>query len=651
MSGTLPPVALGLMVPAGLLLARLVRAGMDPGAPPGRLRGAACLLGLALPLGSPSLWRLLGDGGLGWADAAGLACLAALLGLLAMAALLEGARGGTGARLAAGAVLGGALLAGHMLLRQVAALPPPPLAAQALALVLALGAGLGAAWLLRPGLPRAARWAGPALTVLALAAPGLAELPAMPAPGPGGWVALAVAAALGPAFMLAGRLALREEREPAALAAMLRATPEAGVLLRHGRTEVANAAFLALLGQPETLVRGRLIQDLFPREGADWHHAAQSDRLPAWGRARLSTNQGLRVVEVAATPIVAGEGRVLLLARDLRDQAESEARLSYLQRHDPLTGLLNRGEVLATLARGVERARLPGASFAVIQIGLDGFRAFNDLHGQAAGDLVLAEAARRLRAEAGEERPAARPGGDEFVVLLEASPGAPAPDALAARLLQRLAEPYGLGSETVVVTACAGIAIFPADAEDAEALLARAGAAMRRAKSEGRGRIAAADPERDAAAREARALEGDLRRALEYGELALWLQPQVDPRTRAPLGFEALMRWRHPVHGLVPPDRFIPVAEAAGLIGDLGAWAIREGARLAAADDDGGQCLAPAAGARGSSGAGARRAGGDGPAPGAVRAGADREPAAGPQPRRAGPAACAARHGRARGAG
>ena len=266
---------------------------------------------------------------------------------------------------------------------------------------------------------------------------------------------------------------------------------------------------------------------------------------------------------------------VTRLAAGQRAAAERIHRLAH---HDALTGLANRMLLRERLNEAVARARRAGGTLAVFCLDLDGFKAVNDLHSHAAGDHLLCEVAARLGRSVRGTDTVARLGGDEFVVLQD-DPGQPgAAGALAERLLAVLSEPCGLGVHGVegMVTASIGIALFPGDGTDPETLLHNADTALYQVKCTGKNGSAFFCAEMDSKQRERRAMERDLRQAVARGEFALDWQPLSAAGGGTVTGFEVLLRWRHPGRGLVPPDLFIPMAEACGAITAIGEWVLHE---------------------------------------------------------------------------
>jgi len=220
--------------------------------------------------------------------------------------------------------------------------------------------------------------------------------------------------------------------------------------------------------------------------------------------------------------------------------------------------------------------------FCLHYLDLDNFKSVNDLHGHAIGDLLLEQAVARLRECVRETDTLARLGGDEFVVLQADLEKPEHAGSLARRFVEALAEPFDLDGRQAYVGVSVGVSVCPSDGEDVDTLLKNADLAMYRSKSEGRNTYRFFELAMDARIQERRLLELDLRRAVANEEFELYYQPQVDAQSEEVTGCEALLRWRHPTRGLVPPNDFIAVAEEIGVIVPLGAWVIRQACREAA---------------------------------------------------------------------
>lgn len=268
------------------------------------------------------------------------------------------------------------------------------------------------------------------------------------------------------------------------------------------------------------------------------------------------------------------------VGRDITDVRRNEDRIVRLARFDPLTGLSNRALFLETLEATF--ARFEGSTrHALMFIDLDRFKEVNDSLGHAAGDAVLVEVAKRMREVFAHETTLARLGGDEFAALVPEC-GDDRISEIALSLIAALERPIRIGSEHVVIGASVGWSLAPVDGDSPDCLLKSADLALYEAKEAGRGRALRYSPEMKLRAEARRAIETELPGALGRGELSLHFQPIVDTATEQIVTFEALLRWTHPRLGVIPPDRFVPIAEETGAIIEIGRWAIEEACREAA---------------------------------------------------------------------
>jgi diguanylate cyclase (GGDEF)-like protein len=247
--------------------------------------------------------------------------------------------------------------------------------------------------------------------------------------------------------------------------------------------------------------------------------------------------------------------------------------------YDSLTGLPNRDLFGDRLRQEIARCRRDGNAFAVMFLDLDHFKAVNDSHGHGAGDQLLCEAAERLRATLREGDTVCRHGGDEFTVLATGVREQGEVMPIAQKIIDAMSQPFVVHGQACFLSASIGIAIYPDNGDDADALLKHADTAMYRAKAAGR-RLAMFFEERMNAEAVARlAIDRELRRALERNELVLHYQPQVELKHDKVVAAEALVRWNHPERGLLGPGYFIPVAEQSDLISAVGRWVMEEACR------------------------------------------------------------------------
>ncbi|MDQ0323638.1 diguanylate cyclase (GGDEF)-like protein/PAS domain S-box-containing protein [Pararhizobium capsulatum DSM 1112] len=264
---------------------------------------------------------------------------------------------------------------------------------------------------------------------------------------------------------------------------------------------------------------------------------------------------------------------------DISSLKRYEERLRYQAQHDALTGLPNRFQFQERFNGMLVRANRQGTQVAVMMLDLDRFKHVNDSLGHAAGDQLLQQVAERLTCCVRKGDVVGRFGGDEFAVLLENIDSVQSTAGIAKELLNAFASPFSLSGHEIFVSSSIGISCYPADATDAEDLLKNADAAMYRAKADGRNSYKFFDADINARAMENLLISSALRLALERDELVLHYQPRVNLSTGKISGVEALVRWQHPELGLLPPLRFIPIAEETGMIEAVGEWVLKAACR------------------------------------------------------------------------
>jgi diguanylate cyclase (GGDEF)-like protein/PAS domain S-box-containing protein len=257
---------------------------------------------------------------------------------------------------------------------------------------------------------------------------------------------------------------------------------------------------------------------------------------------------------------------------DVSAERAAEAQLQHIAHHDMLTGLLNRLSLSGRLEQALAATRREGGRLAVLFIDLDRFKVINDTLGHHVGDELLIEVAHRLRESVRDSDVVARLGGDEFVVVLTGMEHSGTAAMIAEKLVRNIGDSYQIEGYDLYTTPSIGIAIFPIDGEDGETLMKNADAAMYHAKAAGRNNFQFFDSRMNDAAVERLNIEHSLRQALARDEFLLHFQPIIDMASGRVDGVEALVRWLHPEKGMIPPGRFIGIAEETGLIQPLGEW-------------------------------------------------------------------------------
>jgi diguanylate cyclase (GGDEF)-like protein len=331
----------------------------------------------------------------------------------------------------------------------------------------------------------------------------------------------------------------------------------------------------------DALPSTRLYRDgrpLLPEELPMQRAAAQGTEVVDMEMDVVRDGQKVATIVGYAAPLFDETGKprgAIGASLDITERKRAEEQIKGLAYHDSLTGLPNRRLFQDRLSIAVAQAHRTTQRLAVLFLDLDRFKPVNDTLGHAAGDRLIQDVAERLRTCLREGDTVARLGGDEFTLLL---PGlAQMVDAarVAEKVLETLRVPFLIEGQELFVTASLGISLYPEDGRDVDSLVKNADAAMYRAKQQGRDNYQLCVPALSATALERLALENSLRHALAQDELVMYYQPILDLASGRVEAMEALLRWRHPEQGLLPPAEFIPLAEMSGLIIGFGPWILR----------------------------------------------------------------------------
>ncbi|HEX4647942.1 MAG TPA: EAL domain-containing protein [Steroidobacteraceae bacterium] len=349
----------------------------------------------------------------------------------------------------------------------------------------------------------------------------------------------------------------------------------------------ANPAALRSLGYTRDEVRRLRFTEIFSAEGVNAGSLVGRLRDTSL-RASLEMIQrckdgSQRNVEARGYRMTLGGEEVLGIAvndvtvrRVVETQLlERHQHLDHLAHHDQLTGLPNRLYLQANLPGAIEQAKKGGKVLAVLFLDLDRFKHINDSRGHEVGDKLLKTVAQRIRTTVRSEDAVVRMGGDEFVVILKDVQGTEQVNETAGRINQALSAPMVLDGRTVVTTVSIGVSLYPRDGTDMGELLRQSDTAMYQAKDRGRNNFQLFSSGMDRRIKERMAIESSLRTALAGGQLSVHYQPIVDLQSHRVLALEALLRWKHPNHGYVRPDRFMSIAEEAGLIVPIGDFVLQ----------------------------------------------------------------------------
>ncbi len=299
----------------------------------------------------------------------------------------------------------------------------------------------------------------------------------------------------------------------------------------------------------------------------------------------LATRHGTRWISLSGDPIIdmAGQFQGFRgVGQDVTEVRKNQERLTEIANKDALTGLPNRGRVRRLLGEALSAANASGAPCAILFLDLDGFKPVNDTFGHPKGDAVLKTVATRLKQEVGTAGLVGRMGGDEFAIVMKNAPNRRMVAALAARLIETIAEPYHVEKAELRIGVSIGCAFGPLDGQSVDDLILKADLALYQAKANGRGTCCFFDPDMQSEAEDRIRLERDLKAGIGLNQFRLLYQPLINATDQSLVGFEALIRWHHPTRGIVPPTQFIPIAEESGLIMELGDWVVDEACRALA---------------------------------------------------------------------
>ncbi len=408
---------------------------------------------------------------------------------------------------------------------------------------------------------------------------------------PIGWMAIAVAAASFGILILASAglaLDIRDRRRGEQAADHMRSLANAaveGLLVCDGSIIVtANESFASLCGYDREKIVGTSVDLYLPKETQKGLFSPSIHDNDDLLEANLLALNGTSIpVELVARAVMfEGRPHRAVAVRDLRMRKKAEADLKHLADHDTLTGLPNRRSFNRRLDQEIAQAKMKGQYLALLCLDLDRFKEVNDLFGHATGDALLKTVAGCITGVLDDQQMVARIGGDEFTII---APGLADP-LIAGRIAESLQEAFRIENERSGSSALAlgsiGIAIYPNDALERDALMRHADTALYRAKAEGRGTYRFFEAAMGEEIQSRRFLEHDLRQALTRNEFHLVYQPQRAIASDRLTGFEALIRWRHAKRGTISPDAFIAIAEESGLILQIGEWVLRTACQEAA---------------------------------------------------------------------
>lgn len=376
-----------------------------------------------------------------------------------------------------------------------------------------------------------------------------------------------------------------ESGEVARLQSLADAAIEGIVVVDYGGHIVdANPSFLSLVSRPMRQLRGQEFARYFHDFPNSQNVTSLAERAAHVDETILLSSVGEEIPTEMffKSAIVGGEPHNVVVVRDLRERRAAEQQINYLANYDVLTGLGNRQLMMDRLNQSIPAAQANDQKVILHFLDLDFFKEMNTTIGQQNADQLLKYIAGRLSSSIQGMVTVSRIGADQFCVVQEGVTSADSAELLLERLRRKMLQPFSVAGREVRVTACVGTAVAPDDADTPSTLLSRAEIAMKKAKAIGRGTYCFYEDSVDRAQEERRKLKLDLAHALDREEIYLLYQPQFDCESGQVTGFEALARWHHAERGQISPAEFIPLAEEAGTIIEIGAWILDQACEEAA---------------------------------------------------------------------